>query len=302
MMHNFGCPDLTRGAIVSDFAVILLGLKCLSLSVCCKFLSVCRLCELIIGLNCRVGPMNRNYALSFPQTCHYHHDRSFFGKICVILVTYIAFCNIVAGQDATMIGKIAPFPHLDNVLNRETSGPSACIPSYVCKDVDIFQIPYLFEHMNPSFVNPQRNNLFDTKRTQMCLNNKRILVLGDSVLEEFVLDLATLLSGVASNTAELDSFIHDSGAKSPHHLLHKLPNGVTVYHHNSRRNMTVISDEADTYVRHRFTGHYNIKENYYGMRTLVFPQFVGDELECLLGLVGSDIECPVPDIIVLNGG
>lgn len=50
----------------------------------------------------------------------------------------------------------------------------------------------------------------------------------------------------------------------PKHFSHKLPNGVTVYHHNSRRNMTIISDVSDTYIRHRFTGHYDIKDDYYG--------------------------------------
>ena len=66
--------------------------------------------------------------------------------------------------------------------------------------------------------------------------------------------------------------------------------------------MTVIGDTSDTYMRHRFTGHFNIKENYYGMRTLIYESFVNDELLCLLGLVGQEVECPVPDIILLNGG
>ena len=38
------------------------------------------------------------------------------------------------------------------------------------------------------------------------------------------------------------------------------------------------------------------------MRTLMFPSFVNEELICLLGLVGADIDCPMPDIIILNGG
>ena len=64
----------------------------------------------------------------------------------------------------------------------------------------------------------------------------------------------------------------------------------------------MISDQSDIYMRHRFVGHYNIKENFYGMKTLNHPQFVNDELLCLLGLVGVDNECPMPDIILLNGG
>lgn len=106
--------------------------------------------------------------------------------------------------------KVAPFPHLDNVLNHDPTGNTQCFPAWVCQGIDITQIPYLFDHMNPAFVNPNDNNLFDTKKTQACLNNKRILVLGDSVLEELVLDIATLLSGVATVPQELDSFIHVS--------------------------------------------------------------------------------------------
>ena len=66
--------------------------------------------------------------------------------------------------------------------------------------------------------------------------------------------------------------------------------------------MTVISESSETYIRHRFTGHYDINSNYYGMRTFNEPSFVRDELLCLLGLVGADVDCPVPDIIILNSG
>ena len=59
---------------------------------------------------------------------------------------------------------------------------------------------------------------------------------------------------------------------------------------------------SDTYIRHRFTGHVDIKGNYYGMRTLNDPGFVQNELLCLLGLVGDDVSCPTPDIILMNGG
>ena len=79
-------------------------------------------------------------------------------------------------------------------------------------------------------------------------------------------------------------------------------NQVTIYAHRSRRNMTVISDASDTYIRHRFMGHYDIQGNYYGMRTFTEPTFVQSELLCLLGLVGTDLECPLPDIILINSG
>ena len=119
---------------------------------------------------------------------------------------FLSLSSFVWSQDP--LTKIAPFPHLDNVLNHDPTGSAQCVPAWACQGVDISQIPYLFDHMNPAFVNPYSNNLFDTKKTQTCLHNKRILVLGDSVLEELILDLATLLSGVASVPQELDSFIH----------------------------------------------------------------------------------------------
>ena len=124
------------------------------------------------------------------------------------LILFLSLLAIVQSQDP--LTKVAPFPHLDNVLNHDLTGSTQCVPSWACEGIDISQIPYLFDHMNPAFVNPNSNNLFDTKKTQRCLNNKRILVLGDSVLEELVLDIATLLSGVASVPQELDSFIHVS--------------------------------------------------------------------------------------------
>ena len=205
-----------------------------------------------------------------------------------------------AERAAILASQPQHFPDIPGVI-MPGSGTD-CDPSYACDGINIKEIPYIFEHVDNNFVNQKRNNLFDQKKTTKCLAGKRLLILGDSVLEELMLDLAMLMSGVAATKVELDSFVHDSGAKSPHHFLHKLPNGVTVYHHTSRRNMTVISDQSDIYMRHRFVGHYNIKENFYGMKTLNYPPFVNDELLCLLGLVGADNECPLPDIILLNGG
>ena len=57
--------------------------------------------------------------------------------------------------------------------------------------------------------------------------------------------------------------------------------------------MTIVSEKSETYMRHRFTGHYDIKGNYFGMSTFNYPEFVQNELLCLLGLTGSDIDCPM---------
>ena len=76
----------------------------------------------------------------------------------------------------------ADLPFIEGIIYRQTKGVEDCTPAFVCKGINIFEIPYLFEHVHSSFVNPRVNNLFDTKKTQSCLANKRVLVLGDSVL------------------------------------------------------------------------------------------------------------------------
>lgn len=73
-------------------------------------------------------------------------------------------------------------PYIEGLIYRQTKGIEDCMPGFACKGVNIFEIPYMFEHVHSSFVNPRENNLFDTKKSQKCMANKRILVLGDSVL------------------------------------------------------------------------------------------------------------------------
>jgi hypothetical protein len=104
------------------------------------------------------------------------------------------------------------------------------------------------------------------------LKNKRILVLGDSVLEEFHIDISILLSGIGNNQEELDKFVEIAGAKTPKTPVYILPSQVTLYHHPNRRNITIISEESQTYLRHRFMGHYDIKSNYYGVRSFIEPR------------------------------
>jgi hypothetical protein len=73
-------------------------------------------------------------------------------------------------------------PYIEGLIYRQTKGIEDCMPGFACKGINIFEIPYMFEHVHSSFVDPSVNNLFDTKKTQRCMANKRILVLGDSVL------------------------------------------------------------------------------------------------------------------------
>ena len=74
------------------------------------------------------------------------------------------------------------FDPIPGVIMPDTTGNSNCVPSYSCDGINIKEVPYVFEHVLAKFVNQRVNNLFDSKKTQSCLANKRILVLGDSVL------------------------------------------------------------------------------------------------------------------------
>ena len=87
-----------------------------------------------------------------------------------------------AERAAILAAQPQHFPPIPGVIMPDTSGNTQCIPSYACEGVNVKEIPYIFEHVDATFVNQRINNLFDSKKTQSCLANKRILVLGDSVL------------------------------------------------------------------------------------------------------------------------
>ena len=138
--------------------------------------------------------------------------------------------------------------------------------------IQILNIPYLFGHVDIDFFTENLDNIFDQRRTMNCLKNKRILVLGDSVLEEFHMDISILLSGIGSNEKLVNNFIYFAGSKTPRGTFYRLPNKVLLYNHPNRRNITIISEESQTYLRHRFMGHYDIKSNYYGVRSFIEPK------------------------------
>ena len=97
--------------------------------------------------------------------------------------------------------------------------------------IKLDELPYIYEHVLQSFFSKSYDNIFDTQRTNKCLENKRILVLGDSVLEEMVMDFTVLLSGIGRDEVQLDNFVHSVGAKTPKHPVAQLPNGIMIYAH-----------------------------------------------------------------------
>jgi hypothetical protein len=88
--------------------------------------------------------------------------------------------NDVNGQDPSLPRPM--LPPIPGLISRDPSGQQQCFPAYVCQGIKLNEIPYIFDHVTANFVNPRSNNLFDTRKTQSCLANKRVLVLGDSVL------------------------------------------------------------------------------------------------------------------------
>ena len=108
-------------------------------------------------------------------------DKKILPPFLLSLLCFVIECLLnVNGQDP--LQQRAPLTPIPGVINRDNVGNDQCTPAFACQDINIFEIPYIFEHVYANFVNYRSNNLFDMKKSQSCLANKRILVLGDSVL------------------------------------------------------------------------------------------------------------------------
>lgn len=144
-----------------------------------------------------------------------------------------------------------------------------CTPEAVCKGINIDTIPYMGEHVLGRFID-EYGMLFDEKRTKKCLAGHNILILGDSVIEEFVFDLAILMSGIAKKEVDLDHFVKRGTGVDislEHFTLHIPHSHVNMDFFHGRRNVTLIDKQFDIRIRHRFTGHYSLKANMMGLDT-----------------------------------
>ena len=148
---------------------------------------------------------------------------------CEILTLFVLLCIIgtAAKKEEQEFGKSmwhqpAQDPQLRGVLYA--NGPAW--PALDRMGIKVAEIPYLLDNVYQNFISATADNLFDAQRTQNCLRDKRVLVLGDSVLEEFVIDLGILLSGVAVSETDLDAFVHTAGSKTPRTPVYSLPNKV----------------------------------------------------------------------------
>ena len=181
-----------------------------------------------------------------------------------------------------------------------------CNPVEACARIDITTIPYIFEHVSPSFA--RDNGWWDMKRTRDCLARKRILLLGDSTMGEMFHDLAILLSGAAAsqdttvNSIIMDEYVKKAttpqGRNEDREWTYELKNDVYIKFYCCRRNMTIFASDIDTEIHFRYMGHPQLKENYGGIDTFMEKE-IRPEILCMVGI---DSTCERPDFILLNSG
>ena len=185
---------------------------------------------------------------------------------------------------------------------------ASCKPTWPCKFIDIDTIPYLVNHISLSFLE-DHGNLYDQLKTQQCLSNHKILMLGDSQMEELMFDLVILLGGIGKSYDNLLNFIQtvlsEKNFLEDHTIFDNFGsnNDLMIDEYWGRRNVTIVSAENEIRIRHRFTGHVTLMGNNMGMDTFFDPRFQ-DELSCLLGFPKGDFkeDCERPDVIIVNSG
>lgn len=190
---------------------------------------------------------------------------------------------------------IIEYGEKEQYIRYDPHSKTLCNPAVACKDIDIKTIPFVFDHVSERFINTQK--FFDTKLTNKCLKNKRITLLGDSTMIEVANDLAVLMSGLASDHSILEKYLYRTTHVDETYSSYKLMNHVKEDYYGNHRNMSIYSDQTDTYIRSRFIGHYDLSKDDFGILTLIEDSFQG-ELFCLLGFNG----CPTPDFVVINSG
>ena len=125
----------------------------------------------------------------------YNNLKVFNGvSLCVdrYLALFIFFIFFVAAKDLDLRFR-EDVLHKDVLLKYDS-------------EAEIATIPYILEHTSPSFLKDY-GPLFDRERTEKCFEGHNVVLLGDSLTNEFVFDIAILLSGIGKNNKQLDSFI-----------------------------------------------------------------------------------------------
>lgn len=174
---------------------------------------------------------------------------------------------------------------------------------------------------------------YDTAKASSCLEGKPLVILGDSTVEETVLDLALLLSGVSGYSGAnegqtmLDDMVynwtHMGWADEQAQYMTPPMTGENVsrllIHFDDFMRKTRVERPIEVHgnlsISYRFTGHHQIWKNDLGIQTWNHPAFK-EELECYLGLSERRVhnwddkasghkhgtKCAVPAVVIINSG
>lgn len=142
-------------------------------------------------------------------------------------------------------------------------------------------------------------SLIGKQKLKECLTQKHIVLLGDSTMGEVFMDIGMLLAGIGDNQHAMTTFASSLQTENSPHSFFVGPNGIDTELRPTLRNVTMRYRPREITVTHRFTGHYEIWDNFLGVETYLHPNFL-QEFMCLIGAEISG--CNVPDIIVFNSG
>lgn len=143
---------------------------------------------------------------------------------------------------------------------------------------------------------------YDTSQTMQCLERegyKKVVLLGDSSMNEVIDDFVFLLTGLGRSLQKMDDLIW-SLANLPDGVMEAtipLPRDFTLYLHDYKRNCSLVSAKSEISIHYRFTGHHTLWKNFEGAAAFSHPDFER-ELDCLLGLHKSG--CPPADLLILG--
>lgn len=169
-------------------------------------------------------------------------------------------------------------------------------------------IDEIHEHLSPA-------------RVRECLSGRRLLLLGDSTMEESMHDLILMLSGKILQKDAIEGYMRSAtrigwqpGASTSSWFMNvsesndvsdgirneeeMQPFNMKVAFEPHQRRMKADLPELNIHLSNRFTGHHILNDNLEGVRAFSHADFQS-ELRCLLG---ENDECPKPDLIIVNSG
>lgn len=142
---------------------------------------------------------------------------------------------------------------------------------------------------------------FQARQARQLLAHKRVLMLGDSTMEELAHDLVMLLADLNGKASEAYLTRATSINEKTRPALRAIPvgrdGGIATIHY-THRNMSADFPAHNISLVHRFTGHPLLDHIHFGIATFESREFA-NELSCLLGETSG---CMRPDVVVVNSG